>query len=412
MHMKMTTAIEHEISQPSAVSDQPTARGARLRIALLVESTSAGVGRHVIDLAGALHELGHSVDLLYSTRRIDARFLAGLAELACKGVKTCEIDMRHGLHPADVLAIRNVRRYLRANGPFDILHCNSTKAGFVGRIAALGKGCQTIYTPHGLVTDAPFRGRGYRFVAGWLERGLAALGDAVICVSTEEQENALELKIPCTKLYVIQNGINISEAEQYRRDRSAMRKRLLLNDADICVGFVARMIPGKAPGDLLEAFAFAQRDMGLPVKLVFVGSGPESCALQRRIDQLQLQERVLLAGELNGLQAMAAFDVFVLPSISEAFPYVMLEALSMGLPIISTDVGGVTAMVREGTNGFVVRKSKPEEIATALRKLIADPELRRKMGAASSELSGQFSLAEMARQVEQVYRKLLSRLNG
>jgi glycosyltransferase involved in cell wall biosynthesis len=405
--MKIPPATDCEINQPIASFDQSIARVDRLRIALLVEATSGGVGRHVIDLAFALHGLGHSVDLLYSTGRIDERFSVGLGELAFKGVKTCEIDMRHGLHMDDLSSIHQVRQYLRKNGPFDILHNHSTKAGFVGRIAALGLGCRALYTPHGLVTNAPFRSRSYRVAAGWLERGLAVLGDAVLCVSEEERQSALERRLPGTKLYVIENGIDLSEAELYREDRPAMRRTLGLDNSDVCVGFVARMIPGKAPRVLLEAFALVQGDLDRPVKLVFVGSGPESSALQRRIDQLQLQEHVLLAGELNGLQAMAAFDIFVLSSMSEAFPYVMLEALSMDLPVISTDVGGATTLVHEGVNGFVVKKSMPGEMAVALRKLVSDPELRRKMGTASREIASQFSLAGMAQRIEQVYRKLL-----
>lgn len=405
--MKLQPAVDHEISRPVAFLAQSNAPVDRLRIALLVESTSAGVGRHVIDLAFALLELGHDIDLLYSTGRIDTRFSRGVAELSFRGVRTCEIDMRHDLDLADLSSARQVRRYLRRNGPFHILHAHSTKAGFVGRIAALGLGCKTVYTPHDLVTNAPFRSRGYKAAAGYLERGLAVLGDAVLCVSEEEKQSALRLQFPGTKLYVVQNGIELSEADEFRKDRPAMREALGLNNADICIGFVGRMVPAKAPGALLEAFALARRDLHRSVKLVFVGSGPESFALQKRIDQLQLQEYVILAGEMNGLQTMAAFDLFVLPSLTEAFPYVMLEALSMGLPVISTDVGGATALVREGVNGFVVPKSVPEEMAIVLRKLISDAQLRREMGAASSKLVRQFSLDDMVRQIENIYRKLL-----
>jgi glycosyltransferase involved in cell wall biosynthesis len=80
----------------------------------------------------------------------------------------------------------------------------------------------------------------------------------------------------------------------------------------------------------------------------------------------------------------------------------------MGLPVISTNVGGVTALVHERINGFVVEKSMPGEIAVALRELLLSPNLREQMGEASREIVGQFSLARMAKQVEQIYRKLLS----
>jgi glycosyltransferase involved in cell wall biosynthesis len=397
-----------ELDSTSASSRQSFQGASCLRIALLVESSSAGVGRHVIDLTCALLESGHSVHLLYSSRRIDGRFSKGLAQLALLRARTCAVDMRHGLHPADAIAIWRVRSYLRANGPFDILHCHSTKAGLVGRLAAVGMGCCILYTPHGLVTNAPFRSRGYRALAGWLERGLAVLGDVILCNSEGEKRHAEEVGLPSTKLCVIPNGIDTSEAGLYVEDRAAMRARLSLDEADICVGFVGRMIPGKGPGVLLEAFALAQRTVTCSAKLVFVGSGPECFELQSKIEVLGLRKHVIMAGELNGLQAMSAFDIFVLPSLSESFSYVLLEALAIGLPVISTDVGAVDQLVHEGCNGLVVKISAPEELADALRKLLSDSKLRSRMGGASKELSRQFSLAEMARRVVQVYRELLS----
>jgi glycosyltransferase involved in cell wall biosynthesis len=345
---------------------------------------------------------------LYSARRIDARFSNGLAQAVALRVETCVIDMRHNLHPVDLSAIQSVRRYLRRDGPFDVLHCHSTKAGLVGRIAGLGMGCRTLYTPHGLVTNAPFRSRGYLALAGWLERRLAGIGDAVICVSKEERQHALEVRLPEAKIRVAPNGIDLSEAERYLEGRAPMRARLSVGNADICVGFVGRMIAGKAPGMLLEAFAEARKGLPVATKLVFVGSGPEAPVLQSRIEQLGMQQDVLLAGEMIGAQAMAAFDVFVLPSLSEAFPYVLLEALSMGLPVISTDIGGVSELVHEGRNGFVTRRSAPEEMSEALRSLLVDADLRRRMGEASKELGRQFTLEGMAQRIVGIYRELLS----
>jgi glycosyltransferase involved in cell wall biosynthesis len=406
--MNTSPASDYEIDQPFAAFGQSAARGDRLRIAFLVEATSAGVGRHVIDLASAMRELGHSVDLLYSMRRIDSRFSDGLELLASRGVATCEIDMRHSLHPADLVAIGKVRRYVHANGPFDILHCHSTKAGFVGRVAALGANSRKIYTPHALITMSPFQSAAYHNLAGWLERVLASLGDAVICVSENEYKHARELGLAASTLYTVPNGIDHCDAHRHRMHRSAMRAHFGLGDREVCIGFVGRLSQQKSPLLLLEAFALIPRDLVPPTRLLFIGSGPEVPILRKRINELGLQKDVLMIGELNGLQAMSAFDIFALPSTYEGLPYVLLEALSMGLPVVSTDVGGVATLVLEGINGFVTKKSVPAEMATALQKLLLDPDLRNRMGAASSEMTSQFSLVAMARQVEEVYRKLLA----
>jgi glycosyltransferase involved in cell wall biosynthesis len=389
-----------------AGSKAPIVNGKPLRVALLVEATSAGVGRHVIDLARSLSQLGHEIHLLYSARRIDSRFSKGIADLNAIGVTICKIDIHHGLHADDARSIAAVRRYLNANGPFDVLHCHSTKAGFAGRLAALGSGIRTVYTPHALITMSPFQGRLHRRLASWMERSFAQFSDAFICVSDKERTHAGELGIPSSTLHTIPNGIDLSEAQQLRANRPSMRIKFGLVEGQVCVGYVGRLSPQKAPHLLLDAFALLPRNIQSLAKLVFIGNGPEEYALRKKIDELGLQNFVLVVGEFNGLQAMSAFDIFAISSRYEAFPYVMLEALSMGLPVISTNVGGVEELVHEGMNGFVVKNSVPRELAVALQELILHPELCTKMGAASIDIVLKFSLTSMAREVERVYRTI------
>jgi len=187
--------------------------------------------------------------------------------------------MRHGLHPADAIAILACPVVLAGEWSLRYSHCHSTKAGLVGRLAAVGMGCCILYTPHGLVTNAPFRSRGYRALAGWLERGLALLGDVILCNSEGEKRHAEEVGLPSTKLCVIPNGIDTVRSGMYVEDRAAMRARLSLNEADICVGFVGRMIPGKGPGVLLEAFGTRAAHRGLL---------SEACVCRERARKLRI----------------------------------------------------------------------------------------------------------------------------
>lgn len=381
---------------------------APLRIALLTEATSAGVGRHVIDLAHGLRDMGHSVDLLYAPHRIDRRFSDGIIDLRSRGVRTHTIDARHGLHFSDLSAIHQVREYLQQKGPFDILHSHSTKAGLVGRMAALGLSCRSVYTPHAFHTMSPHHGLAYRISHDLLERGLASAGDAVICVSQVEKEHALRIGIAESDLFVVHNGIDTGALQQYREQRTAMRRLFSLADQDVCIGFVGRMFPQKAPEVLLDAFALAQSDLGIPAKLVFVGDGPTRRRLEGKVIAHGLQKHVLLAGEVEGLLAISAFDIFALPSCYEAFPYVLLEAVAMGLPVVSTRVGGTKELVQEGVNGFTVPVADPAAMATALRKLLCDAALRMQMAAASANIAGAYSLANMAEKITLVYRTLLA----
>ena len=179
------------------------------RIVLLVESCSAGVGRHVVDLAAGLAGLGKEVHLLYSKNRMDSRFADGLTRLAWLGIRCREVLMRHQVHPSDGTAFLSVRRYLRRYGPFDIIHCHGTKAGLIGRLAAVSMPIQSVYSPHAFVTMAPGAGRIYRFAAKCLEKVLSRLEDKIICVSEKEKMHAVGLTLPAEKLSTITNGIDV-----------------------------------------------------------------------------------------------------------------------------------------------------------------------------------------------------------
>ena len=153
-----------------------------LGLPLLVESTSAGARpSRNRSRAFALHELGHNVDLLYSTGRIDARFSIGIAELLSStrgnSVRTCvRSTCRHDLHLSDLYSAHQVRQSsCEKNGPFHMLSAYPQhKSRFCRSHCCSRPQLSYLYTPHGLVTNAPFRSRGYQFLAGRLERGLAS----------------------------------------------------------------------------------------------------------------------------------------------------------------------------------------------------------------------------------------------
>jgi glycosyltransferase involved in cell wall biosynthesis len=126
-------------------------------------------------------------------------------------------------------------------------------------------------------------------------------------------------------------------------------------------------------------------------------------ALKQEARRLNLSECVTFGEEIDGALAMAAFDVFALSSRYEGFPYVLLEALAMGLPIVSTDVGGAAAVIRSGENGFVVPVGAVSDLAEALRKLTSDDELRDSMAAKSLWRSEMFSLDRMLNETLAVY---------
>ncbi len=377
-----------------------------MRILELVESSGGGVGRHVADLISALLDRGHEVHLVYSDLRSDTVFWEDLRWLGDRqGFRARRIQMRRGLHARDLLAARSLRRYLQTRGPFDVVHCHSTKAGLIGRLALVGSSLAGVYTPHGFFTMDKTRNVLARSSAAAVETALSRLGDIIIVVSRQEYEHALDLGIAPAVLRLVPNGVALDPAVVL--PRGALRKAWGLHDGETCVGFVARMVPVKSPETMVAAFArLLQSPTAVPAKLVMIGDGPLAGACRRLAKQLAIDARVVWLGEQDAKTMMHAFDILVMTSESEAAGLVVLEGMARGLPVVATSVGIVPGAVREGVNGFIVPVRDATAIANSLRTLVNDSALRESMGRMSRVLAQEFSVDRMVERTLEVYREV------
>lgn len=152
----------------------------------------------------------------------------------------------------------------------------------------------------------------------------------------------------------------------------------------VCVG---RLVPDKGQSLLVDAVALL-RERGFDARLELVGDGPDRAHLERHVAELGLGEWVRLAGAV-GQDTMrdhyAAADVFCLPSFAEGVPVVLMEAMAMGLPVVTTRIAGIGELVEDGVSGVLVRPGRADLIADALAGL-ADPAVRARMGAAGREM--------------------------
>jgi glycosyltransferase involved in cell wall biosynthesis len=280
-------------------------------------------------------------------------------------------------------------------------------AGLIGRLGLAGTAVKRLYSPHMFLTMDPNRGAALRRLARILEPALAHLCEAVVAVSREERNHALGLSIASEKLCLIPNGVSATAMEGIA-DRGALRRTWNLGEEELCVGFVGRLVPMKAPAVAIQAFAKSDVVRGGRARLVVVGDGPLRGEMQRLAESLGIGQRVTWLGEQNAKTLMHAFDVLVLSSDSEANPIVVLEALARGLPIVATCVGGISETVRPGVNGFVAPIRGVCEIAAALKTLANDAAMRERMGKASSELARSFSLDRMVDQTASLYGQVIS----
>lgn len=372
-----------------------------LNILLVIETGGAGSGRHVVDLATKFSANGHHVSVIYSALRAESWFEEALSTLPL--VTVYRQAMRRAPHISDISAVRNIRRIIRSDGPFDIIHGHSSKAGALSRLAALGTGCPAVYTPHAFITMNQESPRVMRFIYGRVERWLSSITDALICVSSAEFDHAVDLGLRFDCLRTIPNGARPLPAA----DRATVRSELGLDPDQVAIGFVGRLEPQKAVDDLISAFALLARTRA-DVRLVIIGDGHCEPSLRQHAISSGVSDKIIWTGPLDGARAMAGLDIFALSSIYEGFPYVLIEAAFRGLPIVATAVGGTSELVHDGVSGRVVGINDVAAFGAALQSLAQDNELRARMAQASLQMSEQFTAEKMAERTLEMYRDLIS----
>jgi glycosyltransferase involved in cell wall biosynthesis len=369
-----------------------------LSITLLVEATFAGVGLHVRDLAAGMARRGHRVTLLWSPARADRPFLEFVSEPPA-GVSPRQILLRRQVGPGDFGAARRVRALL--SDDVDVVHGHSSKGGAIARLAAAGTGIPSIATPNALITSDPTLSAPARVAYGTVERALGLIGQAVIAVSPEEVDELRRIGVPGSRIHLIPNGVAPLDAA----DRTPARAQLCLRPDDRVVGFVGRLVPQKDPELLVRAFA------AIPLadaRLVLIGDGALRPQVESLVERLGLGERVTLLGEVPARRLLPAFDVLALASRYEGHPHVVIEALSAGVPVVSTRTGGISELLGSGA-GLIVPVGDERSLAAALTRMLTDAEQAAAAAAEGRRRAKAFDVDTMIAATEQLYRSLADR---
>ncbi len=214
----------------------------------------------------------------------------------------------------------------------------------------------------------------------------------VVCISDYTRSQLMTLSDPSAwhKLYVNHVGIPI---EQFTRRHA----RQVAGDPTVL--FVGRHVPQKGHAVLLEA-ARLLADRGRRVRLVLAGEGPQRPKLEELAARLELAAQVSFPGAVGQEDIRALYeaaDAFCLPSFAEGVPTVLMEAMAMELPVISTRINGVPELVEDGRTGLLVSPGRSDELADAVERLLADPHLCRELGKAAREkVSAEFNVSHTA----------------
>ena len=363
-----------------------------MRIAYIVTRSDliGGAQVHVRDLAATLNQHGHEAVVLTSRSGpyIDALRAAGVETIPLK-------HLTAAIRPfQDARALFEIHSTLKRLQP-DLLSAHSSKAGILGRAAARLLGLPVVFTAHGWAFTPGIPQR-EAAVYRWIEQLAAPLATRIITVSEFDRRLALSHRLASPdRVVTVHNGMpDIPPGLHADPGRSPVR-----------LVMTARFEPQKDHQTLFRALAGLREQQW---QLDLIGDGPLLPEAQAMVRDLGIVERVRFWGQrMDVAQRLAEAQVAVLITNWEGFPRSILEAMRAGLPVISSDVGGIAESVQDGETGFVVAQGDARGLQRRLKQLLDDPDLRTRMGASGRErYEKHFTLDHTIEKTLSVYREI------
>lgn len=369
---------------------------ARYRILYSVARGDAfgGSSLHVMEMARFLKSEGHAVRVLIGgtpDMEVPRRFAAHEIDFVCLP------GLGREIHPwKDLKTVFAMRKEMQRFHP-DLVSLHASKAGALGRVAALGINAPVLYTPHcwSFVEDFP-KARFYQLV----EKVLARAATRIVTVSDDERRFGLSRGVGNPEgTITIHNGVR----DRYEASKASV---VDLTEKDLRLVMVGRFEDQKDQQLLLRALSSLQE---YPWKVSFIGDGPLREDSVELAEELELSHRVEFTGYSEAVdEVLAKNDLFLLITNWEGFPRSILEAMAASLPVVATDVGGSRESVLDEVTGCLVQKGDLESLRTALRELFENPTRMREMGQAGRERFLRFfTIERMISDYLDLYREVI-----
>ena len=371
---------------------------------IITKSNYGGAQRYVFDLATSIPKDHFDVSVALGGTGLPGDPPGMLQKnLAKQGVRT--ITVKHFTRDMsfrnDVAVFFEIFNIIRVEKP-DVLHVTSSKAGglgaLIGRIAGVPN---IIFTSHGLAYDErwrPYLERQLIKVATWVTMMLAK---KTIQITRDTRERASSLPFLKNKVFLIHNGI---EPPRFM-DTGGARAHLSPETKEevIWIGALAELTINKNLHVLIETIA-SMREKSIPVHLFICGAGEEKNRLLSLVKDLDVSAHVHLLGYVpDAATYLKAFDIFVLPSLKEGLPYVLLEAGHASLAVVASDIPGISDILTHGKTGLMVTPTR-EGLEEALSGLVFDEEARVHYGAAlKKHVEESFSIKKMVEETVLLY---------
>jgi len=374
-----------------------------LRILHCFRSPVGGIFRHVRDLVEEHRAAGHEVGILCDSStggEHEDRLFDTIRPQLSLGLT--RIPMRRSIAPSDLAALYRSYKHIKSLRP-DILHGHGAKGGVLARLIGsalrVNRYCVArLYSPHGgsLHFDrSSLSGK----VVLQLERFQERFGDALVFVCDYERRT-YEEKVgkPLKTARVIYNGIGEAEFEPVPAVISAVDF--------LYIGMLRDL---KGPDVFIDAFARTERAVGRPLSALMVGDGPDRERYEAMISERGLGRRLTMMPAMPARKAFALTNFVVVPSRAEAMPYIVLEALAAGKPVIASRVGGIPEVLGVKSAALAV-PGDATSLSDVMTQALQTPEWHDRVMPKPSDFKAVFSASVMADDMLHLYQDLLGQI--
>lgn len=340
-------------------------------------NSTYGAVSSMLTLSHELRSVGNNVSFMTFKNRGLGEYVRSL------GYAQSEVKVRTKVDP---LAIIQMSREFKRNN-VDIVHCHLSTSTVNGALAARIAKLPAIATVHGLSGKLSF-----------------VPAHHLICVSSDVRRHMIAQGVDAAKLSIIHNGVVSIDSPS----KADARTRLAIEPGVPLLGTTARLTPMKGVNHALHAFHQILADVPSAIFVIF-GDGECRAEYEELATNLKIKKSVRFLGYREDVrQLLPALDVFLFPTLREAMGIAAVEAMAAGVPVVSTDVGGLPEVVIEGT-GYLVGPGDSIAMAEAATSLLRNQELRKSLGdRAHSWVGEEFTASRMASKTTQVYRTLIA----
>lgn len=376
-------------------------------IHIITRLDKGGSADIVLKLSEELKKRGYDIGILSGLTTDPVTDIDGFTKKT--GIKIEFIPyLQRNINPLrDIQAFFYLFKFLMREKPL-IAHLHTSKAGFIGRIAAKLAGVKCIvYTTHGHIFYGYFRGLKTRLFIN-MERLASFFCDAITTLTEKEKGEFRNLKIAKEgKIVPVPNGLDIGPFSEAKK--GTMRRELGIDDETVLIGWIGRFEPVKGPDIFLSVCKKLHDIFDDGVMAVMAGDGILLEDMIRERDMLGLNKFLLLLGYRNDIISLLAdIDILVLTSLNEGFGMVILEAMAAGKPVVAHNVGGVAELIVDNVTGYMVKRGDIDAIVSHVNYLIKNRDRYDSLSVNAYNMAIKYSLSEMVNRFEGVYNSVLA----